>query len=321
MTGEQGRSHLSVLLDEAIDALRVSPDGRYIDGTFGRGGHSRKILELLGQGGAVLGIDRDPEAIAMARRELGEDARLQVLQGTFSDMETLSDAAWPAVQQPAVDGVLLDLGVSSPQLDDPERGFSFMRDGPLDMRMDPDAGQSAADWLASAAEAEIARVLFEYGEERHSRRIARMIVQERKETALTRTLQLADLVARAVPGREAGKHPATRTFQALRILVNEELDEVSSGLAAASRLLRTGGRLVVISFHSLEDRLVKRFMRGDHARRDVPRRMPVRGSATGGWILRPEGRAIRAGEQEVRHNPRARSAVLRVAVRIEAEQA
>ncbi len=321
MTGEQGRSHLSVLLDEAIDALRVRPDGRYIDGTFGRGGHSRKILELLGQGGAVLGIDRDPEAIAMARRELGEDARLQVLQGTFSDMETLSDAAWPAVQQPAVDGVLLDLGVSSPQLDDPERGFSFMRDGPLDMRMDPDAGQSAADWLASAAEAEIARVLFEYGEERHSRRIARMIVQERKETALTRTLQLADLVARAVPGREAGKHPATRTFQALRILVNEELDEVSSGLAAASRLLRTGGRLVVISFHSLEDRLVKRFMRGDHARRDVPRRMPVRGSATGGWILRPEGRAIRAGEQEVRHNPRARSAVLRVAVRIEAEQA
>ncbi len=316
MTGEQGRSHLSVLLDEAVDALCITPAGRYIDGTFGRGGHARAILEQLGQGGAVLGIDRDPEAIASAASELGRDSRLTVLQGDFADMETLAARAWPGPGAPLVDGVLLDLGVSSPQLDDPARGFSFQHDGPLDMRMNPQAGVSAAGWLAGAKEQDIARVIYEYGEERHSRRIARLLVEARREKPLETTAELARLVARAVPGREPGKHPATRTFQALRILVNGELDQVQQGLAAAVRLLRAGGRLVVISFHSLEDRIVKRFIRGDHVRVSTPRHLPLPDTAAA-WCLRAVGRAVRPGAAEAARNPRARSAVMRVAEKLE----
>ncbi len=315
MTGEQGRSHLSVLLDEAVHALCIKPSGRYIDGTFGRGGHCRAILEQLGQGGAVLGIDRDPEAVASAASELGRDQRLTVLQGNFADMEQLAARAWPACGPSNVDGVLLDLGVSSPQLDDAARGFSFQQDGPLDMRMNPDEGMSAAAWLAQAREQDIARVIYEFGEERHSRRIARLITEARKEKALETTAELAQLVARAVPGREPGKHPATRTFQALRIFMNGELEQVQQGLVAATRLLSKGGRLVVISFHSLEDRIVKRYLRGDHVRDRTPRKLPIQGEAAA-WCLRTVGRAVRPGATECQQNPRARSAVMRVAEKI-----
>jgi len=306
--------HTPVLLDEVLAGLSVRPDGRYCDATFGRGGHTAAILGALGPAGRVVAIDRDPEAIRAGRRRFAAEARLTLIQGSFGSLEERVRAAG---FEGELDGVLLDLGVSSPQLDEAARGFSFMQDGPLDMRMDNESGQSAAQWLAKAGEREIADVIRGLGEERFARRIARAIVAARAEAPITRTAALAALVAEAVPTREPGKHPATRTFQAIRIHVNGELDALESALPQAVRLLAPGGRLCVISFHSLEDRIVKRFIRreeqGDPVYAGLPN-VPVHARAR----LKRVGGAVMAGEPEVRANPRARSAVLRVAERLAA---
>jgi 16S rRNA (cytosine1402-N4)-methyltransferase len=286
----------------------VVEQGTYLDGTFGRGGHARALLSRLGGDGRLLVMDKDPEAIAEAERLMAEDRRVAVRRGSFA---TLAD--WDAAAD-GLDGVLFDLGVSSPQLDVAGRGFSFMHDGPLDMRMDPQSGQSVAEWLASAAEADVADVLWHYGEERQSRRIARAIVARRGEAALTRTVELAELIARTIGRGEPGKHPATRSFQALRIFINRELDDLDAGLIAAHDRLRPGGRLAVISFHSLEDRRVKRFMAGRAKPPPADRRRPP----TTEFVptLRLIGAARRAEADELAANPRARSAVLRVAERL-----
>jgi len=295
--------HTPVLAAEALAALAIRANGTYVDGTFGRGGHSRLILERLGPKGRLIALDRDPQA-ALAARDL-RDARFTFAQSRFSDLSAL-----PA----SVDGMLFDLGVSSPQLDDPARGFSFRHDGPLDMRMDPSSGSSAAQWLAQAEQQEIERVIRDYGEERFAKQVAAAIVAARRSEPLVRTRQLADLVGQAVRTREPGQDPATRTFQALRIHVNRELEEVSLMLPRAVARLAPAGRLAVISFHSLEDRIVKRFLQG-LARPEVPRRLPLREDEMPQPALRLVGRAQRAGEQETRRNPRARSATLRVAER------
>ena len=304
--------HLSVLLEESVQALAVEPSGTYIDGTFGRGGHARAILARLGPAGRLLGIDRDPEAIAAARALEEADARFRAVQAPFSD---IANAAAGAGMLGTVEGILLDLGVSSPQLDTPGRGFSFTADGPLDMRMDPNRGESAAAWLARADQGEIARVLRDLGEERFAGRIARAVVSARTDAPIDSTLRLAGIVARAIPTREPGKHPATRTFQALRILVNDELGEIQRCLDQVCGLLACAGRLVVISFHSLEDRIVKRFMRREALGPTLPKRVPVRASEVRGR-LRIVGKPIRPSQAEVQANPRARSAVLRVAERL-----
>lgn len=306
--GQDGRLHQTVLRDEAVVSLVTAPDGRYVDGTFGRGGHSRHILERLEPGkGALLVIDKDPSAIAEATTLAQDDGRVSVRRGSFAQLGAfVAELNWLEV-----DGVLLDLGVSSPQLDDPERGFSFLRDGPLDMRMDPDSGRSAAQWLAEAEEAEIADVLWRYGEERFSRRIARAVVERRQEQPLESTAQLAQLIDSAVPFKEKHKHPATRSFQAIRIFINGELDDLESALAQSAKLLAPGGRLVVISFHSLEDRQVKRFMRRLAKGPELPRGLPVReADITPDYVL--VGKSLRAGKSEVAANPRARSAIMRV---------
>ena len=301
------RQHIPVLLQAAVDGLNVRAEGAYLDGTFGRGGHAEEILRRLGGRGRLLLIDRDPEAVAAARARFAGDARVCVRHANFADM-----ADWELARD-GLDGVLLDLGVSSPQLDQAARGFSFMVDGPLDMRMDPGQGESAAQFLAHADAEQIADVLWRLGEERMSRRIAQAIVDARSEQPLQRTLQLAQLIARVIGGRrEVGKHPATRSFQALRLHVNGELDALQRGLQAACRCLKPGGRLVVISFHSLEDRLVKQFMRGPQAPR-VARGLPA--PQVPPPPLRVIGRKQFAGTVELAANPRARSAVLRVAER------
>ncbi len=292
-------------------ALAIQSDGLYIDGTFGRGGHSRALLARLGPEGRVLALDRDPEAIATAQALASQDKRLQVFHRPFSRLSQLADTLGI---RGAVAGMLLDLGVSSPQLDDARRGFSFSKSGPLDMRMDPEDGESAADWLARVSEEAITRVLRIYGEERFARRIARRIVQARRKAPLTTTDQLAALVAAAVPRWERGKHPATRTFQALRIQINGELEELRRGLAAACELLKPGGRLAVISFHSLEDRIVKRFIRAEAQGPTFPPGVPVPATAQRGR-LRSLGKR-RPGAREIAENPRARSAILRIAERL-----
>jgi 16S rRNA (cytosine1402-N4)-methyltransferase len=300
--------HRPVLLREVLEALRPRAGGVYVDCTFGRGGHAGALLEQVGPGGRVIGLDRDPEAAAAARRWAQADPRLIARTAPFSALAREAEALGVAG---AVDGVLFDLGVSSPQLDAPERGFSFLRDGPLDMRMDPTAGPSAAEWVNAAAQAEIARVLRDYGEEPEAGRIAAAIVRARP---LSTTRELAETVERALPRgvRDRDRHPATLTFQAIRIFLNRELEELESALPQCLEVLRPGGRLAVISFHSLEDRRVKRFIR-DQARGDpFPRDLPVAASALHPR-LRPVGRAVHAGEEEVAANPRARSAVLRVA--------
>jgi 16S rRNA (cytosine1402-N4)-methyltransferase len=306
--------HTPVLLDEVLAGLSVRPDGRYCDATFGRGGHTAAILGALGPAGRLVAIDRDPEAIRAGRQRFAAEARLTLVQGSFGSLE---ERVRTAGIEGELDGVLLDLGVSSPQLDEAVRGFSFMQDGPLDMRMDNESGQSAAQWLAKAGEREIADVIRGLGEERFARRIARAIVAARETAPITRTAELAALVAGAVPTREPGKHPATRTFQAIRIHVNGELDALESALPQAVRLLAPGGRLCVVSFHSLEDRIVKRFIRreeqGDPVYAGLPD-VPAHARPR----LRRVGGAIMAGESEVRANPRARSAVLRVAERLAA---
>jgi 16S rRNA (cytosine1402-N4)-methyltransferase len=300
-------AHAPVLLTEAVDGLSVRPGGSYIDATYGRGGHSQAILERLGPDGSLLVIDRDPLAVAHARATHCGDQRVRIEHATFDRIGSLAPPL-------SVDGILFDLGVSSPQLDDPERGFSFMREGPLDMRMDPTRGQSAAEFVASAPASEIARVIFEFGEERYARRIAQAIEAVRVESPIETTAQLAQLVARAVPTRERSKNPATRTFQALRIQVNGELEQIGRALSAAVEVLAVRGRLAVISFHSLEDRLVKRFLRDGSKENPVWRGLPgVPDSALPRLAL--VGRAIRAGEAEVNANPRARSATLRIAER------
>jgi 16S rRNA (cytosine1402-N4)-methyltransferase len=295
--------HEPVLARETIEALAVRPDGTYVDGTFGRGGHSRLILERLGPSGRLIALDRDPQA-AEAARSIG-DPRFSFFRARFSELERVPSG---------VQGMLFDLGVSSPQLDDPARGFSFRHDGPLDMRMDPEAGMSAAEWLATAEEKEIGRVIRDYGEERFAKQIAAAIVAARRSEPLVRTRQLADLVARTVRTREPGQDPATRTFQAVRIHVNRELEEVSLMLPRAVARLAPQGRLAVISFHSLEDRIVKRFMQA-LARPQMPRGLPLRASEMPQPALRIVGRAQRASRQEITRNPRARSATLRVAGR------
>ena len=302
-------NHISVLLSEALEGLAVRPDGLYIDGTFGRGGHSRAILARLSSEGRLLGFDKDPEAIRVGNQLAAEDGRFVVVQRSFADMAEELTARGLHGQ---VDGVLLDLGVSSPQLDDPERGFSFLHDGPLDMRMNPAVGQSAAEWINTAAEEDIATVLFEYGEERFSRRMARAIVSRRTEQPFTRTADLAEVIKVANPAWEKHKHPATRAFQGIRIFINRELDDLADGLRAALDVLAPSGRLAVISFHSLEDRQVKQFMRREAKGAPIPRDLPIR-DADIKVSVNLIGKAIKPSANEVAANPRARSAVLRVA--------
>jgi len=304
-------AHLPVLLRQAVDALEIASrlDGTFVDATFGRGGHSRLILERLGVRGRLIAIDRDPDAIRAAREI--RDPRFVPVHARFSELEATLDA----LRTGGVEGVLFDLGVSSPQLDDPRRGFSFRLDAPLDMRMDPSQGASALEWLERADEAEIREVLSNYGEERFAKQIAKAIAAARRGGTLRRTGELAAVVAAAVRTREPGQDPATRTFQALRIHVNQELEELSLTLPQALAALKPSGRLVVISFHSLEDRIVKNFMRGA-ARPAVPERLPLRARELPAPKLRIVGRPVRPGAEEVRANPRARSAVLRVAEKL-----
>jgi 16S rRNA (cytosine1402-N4)-methyltransferase len=309
---EETREHLPVLFEEALEALSISPTGTYVDGTFGRGGHSGAILERLDPDGCLLAFDKDPDAIAYANKTFGGDERFAIEQGSFAMLERVAEARG---LKRKVDGILLDLGVSSPQLDAADRGFSFLRDGPLDMRMDTSSGMNAAQWLSEAGTDEISQVLKEYGEERFARRIARAIVAAREEKPIRTTGQLAAIIEGAVPTRERDKHPATRSFQGIRIFINRELDDLREVLDQSLRILAPGGRLVVISFHSLEDRIVKRFIR-DHSRGDdFPPGVPVTVE-----MMRPDlktvGKARRPAVQEVESNPRARSAVLRVAERV-----
>jgi 16S rRNA (cytosine1402-N4)-methyltransferase len=316
VTGTQGEDrpgpdvHVPVLAREALDALHVRPDGVYVDATFGRGGHSRLILDRLGAGGRLLALDRDPRAVAAAG--VLADARFRCVQARFSRLAQVLDEAGVA----SVDGVLLDLGVSSPQLDDPARGFSFRRDGPLDMRMDPAVGESAAAWLARAEEDEIREVIRSYGEERFAKQIARAIVAARSREPVRTTRGLAAIVAGAVRTREPRQDPATRTFQALRLHVNQELEELALALPAALERLAPGGRLVVISFHSLEDRIVKRFLQEASSPPALPRRLPVRAADLPPPKMRLVGKPMRASEAEVAANPRSRSAIMRTAERI-----
>ncbi len=305
---EQQLRHIPVMLGEAVEGLAVQTGGRYLDGTFGRGGHARAVLSRLGPTGRLLLMDRDPTAIAAAQAEFAADPRVSIRHENFAALADWDETA------PGLDGILLDLGVSSPQLDDASRGFSFMADAPLDMRMDTSRGESAADFLAAADEREIADVLWQFGEERHSRRIARAIVEQRREKPLARTGELAALVERVVGRREPGKHPATRSFQALRIRVNGELAALQQGLDAALERLKPGGRLAVISFHSLEDRAVKLFIRDHSGRVQGSRRGPPVAAAPA--RLAPVGKAQFASEAELAANPRARSAVLRVAEKL-----
>jgi len=303
-------SHLPVMYAQVLEGLRVLGNGRYLDGTFGRGGHARGVLDRLGPDGRLLVMDKDPEAIATAHALFGADGRVAVYRGSFADLASWEETA------PGLDGVLFDLGVSSPQLDVAERGFSFGKDGPLDMRMDPDSGESAANWLARADEREIADVLWTYGEEKLSRKIARTIVARRDETPLLRTAQLAELIASVVGRGDSKIHPATRSFQAIRIFINRELEDLERGLDAALARLKPGGRLAVISFHSLEDRIVKQFIQRHAKAPPGNRRMPVEVAFTPD--LRDLGGAMRATPEETARNPRARSAVLRVAEKLPA---
>jgi 16S rRNA (cytosine1402-N4)-methyltransferase len=305
--------HVSVLLEEAVEALAVRAEGSYLDATFGRGGHSRAILDRLGPDGRLYALDRDPAAVAVGKELEARDARFHMSHAAFSELAS-------AVQElgvESVDGVLFDLGVSSPQLDEAERGFSFRFDAPLDMRMDTSRGPTAADWLNVAPVEEIARVVRDYGEERFARQVARAIAQAREIAPIQTTRELARVVAGAVHTRERGQDPATRTFQAVRIHINRELEEIEQALPQAAGLLKTGGRLVAISFHSLEDRMVKQYLRRESQGEQVPPEIPLPASALRGGCLRLVGRAVKAGARELAVNPRARSATLRAAERTE----
>ena len=305
--------HITVLLNEAVSGLVEDPNGFYIDGTFGRGGHSALVLKQLSENGRLMGIDKDLEAIACAHKRFANEPRFEIAHGSFSQLEQF-------VRERdlfgKVDGVLLDLGVSSPQLDDPTRGFSFQHDGPLDMRMDTTKGESAADWLMRASQEEIADVIFTYGEDKFGRRMAKAIVAARELAPLTTTAQLAKIISDANPAWEKGKHPATRAFQAIRIHVNRELEDLEMCLDQALDVLKVGGRLVIISFHSLEDRIVKRFIR-KHVKGDehLPRGVPVTNDMLK-QRLKAVGKMVKASSDEVEANPRSRSAVMRIAIKI-----
>lgn len=306
-------THISVLLQESISALAIRENGTYVDATFGRGGHSRLILEQLGPDGKLIAFDRDPTAIEAAK-QFADDPRFHIVHSAFSALE-------PELQKLSlvgkVDGILMDLGVSSPQLDDADRGFSFMKDGPLDMRMDTSKGMSAAQWLAHAELDEITRVIKEFGEEKFGKRIAHAIVESRDENPLTSTLQLANLIDAAVPVKDKFKHPATRAFQGIRIFINDELGEIERGLNAAVDVVAPGGRIAVISFHSLEDRFVKRFMRDLSKGMNVPAGLPItQAEIDASKKLKTIGKAIKPSDVEVTGNIRSRSSVLRVAERL-----
>jgi 16S rRNA (cytosine1402-N4)-methyltransferase len=297
--------HLPVMLVEALEQLAVKEDGVYLDCTFGRGGHSQAILERLSTQGRLLALDRDLDAInSECAQKLKSDPRFKLIHSAFSKLQDIAIGE-------KVDGILIDLGVSSPQLDNAGRGFSFLNDGPLDMRMDSSTGLSAAQWLAVVEERELSDVLFEFGEERFAKRIARAVVEQRKQAPITTTRQLAKLIEEAVPFKEAHKHPATRSFQAIRIAINSELDELKSVLVQAVDLLKPGGRLVVISFHSLEDRIVKRFFRDEAGAKYNPGKFPIKEADIAKGVLKKAGKALKAGAQEIAQNPRARSAVMR----------
>ncbi|WP_198674979.1 16S rRNA (cytosine(1402)-N(4))-methyltransferase RsmH [Aliidiomarina taiwanensis] len=309
----QTQQHIPVLLTESIQGLAIQPDQIYIDATFGRGGHSRAILEHLGENGRLISLDRDPTA-AQAAEQLADDPRFEFIHTPFS---ALPHIIAERNLTGKVAGILFDLGVSSPQLDDAERGFSFMNDGPLDMRMNPEQGESAADWLAHASQDEMADVFRQYGEERYAGRIARVIVERRSEQPLTRTSELAKLIQEVSPAKEKNKHPATRVFQAVRIHVNHELEEATNALEAAVSALKPGGRLAVISFHSLEDRLTKHFMRKCSQREQLPPGLPLReDQIADNRTLKTLGKAIKPSAEEIKQNPRCRSSVLRVAERL-----
>lgn len=305
-------SHQPVLLKEVLEGLNIKKQGIYVDGTFGRGGHASAILQQLDAQGRLLVIDKDPVAIETANRMFAGDERVVIARGSFGMLKQLvADQGWTG----QVDGVLLDLGVSSPQLDNPDRGFSFRNDGALDMRMDPDSGRSAAEWLAGVSERELATVLREYGEERFAKRIARAIIEARAENPIKSTRQLASIIAKANPKWEPGKDPATRSFQAIRIFINDELGDLKTCLNQLIEVLKVGGRLVIISFHSLEDRLVKRFIR-DGAKGDAfPRDLPVTQEQLNP-TLKPIGKAVYPSQEEIDTNPRARSSVLRIAEKL-----
>jgi len=306
----EGLAHTTVLLNEAVESLAIKPDGIYVDGTFGRGGHSAQILERLGNNGRLIALDKDPAAVAVGKS--WRDTRFHMVHRGFAQLaEVLREQ-----NAKKVDGILLDLGVSSPQLDEAARGFSFRFDAPLDMRMDTSSGMTAAEWLATVDEGLLAEVIRDYGEERFAKQIARAVVAARAVEPIRTTRQLVELVGKTVRTREAGQNPATRTFQAIRIYLNRELEELAQVLPECVAHLQTGGRLVVISFHSLEDRIVKHFMR-DMAEGDkLPRNVPIRASEVPQGRMRLVGKAVRAGEAELQVNPRARSAVMRVAERL-----
>ncbi|MCF2908795.1 16S rRNA (cytosine(1402)-N(4))-methyltransferase RsmH [Pseudoalteromonas sp. DL2-H2.2] len=305
--------HISVLMAETLDALNIQPDGTYIDGTFGRGGHSGEILKRLNEQGRLQAIDQDPQAIAAAQK-FADDPRFSIAHNRFSHIESV---ARDADLLGKVDGILLDIGVSSPQLDDAERGFSFMKDGPLDMRMNPTAGRSAAQWLAEAELEDMVFVIKKYGEEKFARRIATKIIETREHTEITSTKQLAELIDEAVPVKDKHKHPATRTFQAIRIYINSELEEIQTALQAALAVLKPGGRLVVISFHSLEDRIVKQFIKKQSKGEAVPRGLPLTDAQLKqNLTLKAVGKAIKPSQAEIDANPRARSSVLRIAEKL-----
>lgn len=308
-----GLVHRSVLFDEALDGLAIREDGIYVDGTFGRGGHAGALLGRLGAAGRLIAFDKDPEAVAHAQARFGGDARFQMVASSFAVMPQVM------AQQGLngrVDGVLLDLGVSSPQLDDAARGFSFRADGPLDMRMDPAGSPSAAEWIAEVGEPELARVLKEYGEERYAKRIARAIVEARKHRGITTTAQLAEIIRAANPAWERHIDPATRSFQAIRIFINRELEDLQQCLAQVLDVLAPGGRLVVISFHSLEDRIVKQFIQQQSRGPELPRGLPLRQDQIAAPRMRSIGKAQRASAQEVEENPRSRSAIMRIAEKV-----
>ena len=311
----QSFEHITVLLNEAVDALNIRPSGIYVDGTFGRGGHSRLILSRLNEQGRLIVFDKDPTAIAVAQELAQQDQRVSVFHQGFSHF----DAACTELGISQIDGALFDLGISSPQIDDASRGFSFRFDAPLDMRMDTTRGESAAEWLMHADEQEIHEVIKNYGEERFSRQIARAIVAKRIEAPIHTTGQLAEIAAQCVRSREKGQHPATRTFQAIRIYINRELDEVAQVLPQVTARLNTHGRLAVIAFHSLEDRIVKQFMREHSMHAPLPKWAAVREADLPKPPLKIVGKPIKAGAEELNYNPRARSAILRVAERTDGE--
>jgi 16S rRNA (cytosine1402-N4)-methyltransferase len=309
---ESDHEHQPVLLEEAVNALNIKADGIYVDATFGRGGHSAAILDCLNEHGRLLAFDQDPHAVAYGRQRFNKDKRIEIIHCNFRQV---ADMVAERGLGKKVNGVLMDLGVSSPQLDDAARGFSFSRSGPLDMRMNPEEGESAMKWLSRVSLNDLIYVLKKYGEEKSARRIAQAIIDSRKDMEITDTRQLAEIIVNAVPGYEKHKHPATRSFQAIRIFINEELQALEEGLQAAVSVLAVAGRLAVISFHSLEDRIVKRFMRNITSPPKLPAGLPVMNAANA-VPYRLVGKPCVPGEQEIKRNPRARSARLRVLERV-----